>query len=190
MKSASFLLLLVLIPFMYAQENSRGTLSLIFNDEQIRLQINKVTIQKDEGIVLSFEANLDDAETQQRVAIQIGLNNLSSEKDAETLEGTRLDIYTRNNKTNTGKDLSIWLDDKVNDNKVNKSEGIHYSIFNKGERVSWEINAVSLKIDLTEVKYANGELQISGVLEGNFKSTLAPEGQVAEIKECKFNVII
>ena len=124
------------------------------------------------------------------VAIQIGLKILSAEKDAGTLEGTRLDIYTRNNKTKSGRDLSVWFDDNETDNEMSKSEGIHYSIFNKGERVSWEINAVSLKIDVTEIKYVDEELQISGELEGNFKSTLAPEGQVAEIKECKFNIKI
>ena len=190
MKSASLLLLFFLVPFLFGQENSKGSIQLIFNDEEINLPINKASLQKDEGIILRFEAHNDDAEIQQRVAIQIGMKNLSSGKDAETLEGTRLDIYTRNNKTNTGKDLSIWLDDKANDNKVSKSEGIHYSIFNKGERVSWEINAISLKIDITEIKYSNGELHISGELEGYFKSTLAPEGQFAEIKECKFNVKI
>jgi hypothetical protein len=190
MKSASILMLLFLVPLLFGQEDSKGTISLIFHDEEINLPINKVSIQKDEGIVLRFEANNNNAEIQQRVSIQIGLKKLSAEKDAETLEGTRLDIYTRNNKTKTGRDLSVWLDDKETDNELNKSEGIHYSIFNKGERVSWEINAVSLKINITEVKYADAELQISGELEGNFKSTLAPEGQVAEIKECKFNVKI
>lgn len=190
MKSASILFLLFLVPFLFGQENSKGTISLTFNDEKIILQINKASIQKDEGIILRFEANNDDAEIQQRIAIQIGLKKLSAGKDAETLEGTRLDIYSRNNKTYTGRELSIWLDDRETVNKVSKSEGIHYSIFNKGERVSWEINAVSLKINITEVKYIDAELQISGELEGNFKSTLAPEGQVAEIKECRFNIKI
>ena len=190
MKSASILFLLALVPFLFGQENSKGTISLTFNDEQINLPINKVSLQKDEGIVLRFEANNEDAEIQQMVSIQIGLKKLSPGKDAETLEGTRLDIYTRNNKTKTGRDLSIWLDDRETDNEMSKAEGIHYSIFNKGERVSWEINAVSLKIDITEVMYVDEELQISGKLEGNFKSTLAPEGQIAEIKECKFNVKI
>ena len=124
------------------------------------------------------------------VAIEIGLNKLSSKPDAETLEGTRIVIYTRNNKTQSGKDLSIWFNENELDNEKSKSEGAHYGVYNQGERVSWEINSVSMKIDISSINYIDDALHIIGELSGTFKSTLAPKGQGAKIEECKFEIII
>ena len=56
--------------------------------------------------------------------------------------------------------------------------------------MSWEINSVSMKIDITSISYIDEALHIIGELNGTFKSTLAPEGQVAKIDECKFEIII
>ena len=185
-----FLLIFFIAYFSSAQNYNQGTISLVFNDEKISLPISNVTIQKGKGILLRFEAEYNDSIVQQMVAIEIGLKKLSSKPDAETLEGTRIVIYTRDNKTNSGKDLSIWFNDNDFGNEKNKSEGAHYGVYNKGEKVSWEINSVSMKIDITSIKYIDEALHIIGELNATFKSTLAPEGQVAKIDECKFEIII
>jgi len=185
-----FLLICFSAFFLSAQNYGQGTISLVFNDEKISLPINGVTIQKGKGILLRFEAEYNDSIVQQMVAIEIGLKKLSSKPDAETLEGTRIVIYTRDNKTNSGKDLSIWFNDNEFGNEKNKSEGAHYAVFNKGKKVSWEINSVSMKFDITSIDYIDETLHIIGEFSGTFKSTLAPEGKVAKIDECKFEIII
>jgi hypothetical protein len=126
------------------------------------------------------------------VAIQIGLKELSSKDDpaSETLEGTRIDIYTRDKQTDSGKDLSIWFDDNEPVNEFTKSEGAHYGIYNKGEKLSWEINTVSMKMDITSINYKDNALHIKGEISGTFKSTLAKDEQEAKIEQCKFEIII
>ena len=123
------------------------------------------------------------------ITLELGLKELSSESNAGTLEGTKIEIYSRNNTTNTGKELLLWFNDLSGDSE-NKSDAPHYSVYNKGETVSWEINSLSMKIHITDIQYIDKALHITGKLSGTFKSTLAPEGQAAEVKDCKFEIII
>jgi hypothetical protein len=43
------------------------------------------------------------------ITLELGLKELSLESNAEILEDTRIEISTRNNKTNSGKELSFWF---------------------------------------------------------------------------------
>ena len=188
MKKVLFLISF-LVPFLLAQQSNNGNISLVFNGEKINLPINVVSIHKDNSLILSVKAEKEDSILQQMVNLELGFKELSSKSDAETLEGTRIDIRTRNNKNNSGKELSMWFDGLSVDDK-DYFEAAHYGVFNKGERVSWEINSISLKINIKDVEYKDGALHINGELNGTFRSTLAPEGQVAEITDCKFEIII
>ena len=170
----------------FAQQS--GNISLIFNGEQIDMPIKKVFLIKDDGIVVSFNAEKLDSNVQQFVALTIGLKKLSPEPDAETFKGTKINIKTKNNKTALGKELSIWFyDDFVDSN--NQSEISQYAIYNKGERVSWEINSVSLKIEITELQLENGVMHMKGKFNGEFKSNAAPPGQIAKIEDGEFDII-
>jgi hypothetical protein len=171
----------------FAQQN--GNISLIFNGEQIDLPIKQVFLNKDEVIVLSFEAEKQDSTVQQFVSLSIGLKKLSPETGAETFEGTKIIIKTRDNKTDSGNELSMQFDDKEQNNNK-QTEAAHFAIYKKGERVSWEINSVSFKLDITKVEYQKSMLHIIGVFEGTFNSNSAPEGQLAQIEEGKFEVIL
>lgn len=186
------LFICIMASFLSAQQNNMGTVSLIFNGDKIVLPINKTTIQKKKVILLRFEAEYKDSLLKQMVAIQIGLVELSSKDDpaSETLEGTRIDIYTRDNRTDSGKDLSIWFDDNGPVNEYNKSDVAHYGIYNKGEKLSWEINTISMKMDITSIDYKNNALHIKGEISGTFKSTLAKDEQEAKIEQCKFEIIL
>jgi hypothetical protein len=184
------LLVWLIVPLLSAQLNTKGTISLVFNGEKINLPIIHATIQKDKVMLLRFEAGYDDSMTQQTVAVQIGLKKLSSNQDAETLEDTRIIIRTIDKRTDTRKELLIWFDDNETDSEKEKSNGGKYGIYNKVEKVSWEINSVSMKIDISSIDYKDNALHINGEISGTFKSTLAPEGQTAEIKDCKFEIII
>ncbi|HSL90988.1 MAG TPA: hypothetical protein VK870_16930 [Ignavibacteriaceae bacterium] len=188
MKRILFLISFI-APFLFAQQNSNGSISMVFNNEKIDLPISTISIHKNNGTILSFKAEIEDSIIQQMVKLELGFNELSSKLDAETLDGTKIDISTRNNKTNSGKYLSMWFDGPSGDDN-DYFEAAHYGVFNKGEKISWGINSVSLKINITDVQYIDGALHINGELKGTFKSTSAPEGQVAEIKDCKFEVII
>jgi len=188
MKKVLFLISF-LVPFLQAQQSNNGNISLVFNGEKIDLPINAVSIHKNNGIILSIKAEKEDSIIQQMINLELGFKELSSKSDAETLDGTRIEIRTRNNKNNSEKELSMWFDGPTGDDK-DYFEAAHYGVFNKGERVSWEINSLSLKINIKDVEYMDGALHINGQLNGTFRSTLAPEGQVAEITDCKFEIII
>jgi hypothetical protein len=47
-----------------------------------------------------------------------------------------------------------------------------------------------MELNIINVEYKDGALHINGELNGTFRSTFAPEGQIAEIKDCKFEIII
>jgi len=173
----------------FAQHSPNGNISMVFNGEKINLPINTISIQKDKGILLSIEAEKQDSIVQQMVTFKLGLKELSSESNVEILEDTRIEISTRNNKTNSGKELLFWFANQSGRDK-NKSEVAYYGITSEGEKVSWEINSISMKIDVTDVQYKDGELHIDVEFNGIFKSKWAPEGQAAEIKDCKFEIII
>ncbi len=179
----TFLIICFAVQFVFAQNSSKGTISLKFNDEMINLPLSNASIQKEKGIVLNFNAQHIDSSIQLNVSISIGLRELSSEPNAETLEGMKIEIYSRDIKNNSGKDLFIRFDD-------NKPESSQYSIYNSEEKSSWKINTLSMKVDITSVEYTNNKLHIIGVFDGKFKSTSAPEDQVSTIDDGKFEIII
>jgi hypothetical protein len=180
-----FLLVLFLVPFLFPQQSNNGNISLVYNGEKINLPINTITIQKGNEILLSIKAVKNDSVIQQMVVLELGLKELSSEPDAETLRGTKIEISTRDNITGSGKELSFRFGDEKD-----KSDTAYYSVLNKGKKSSWRINSVSMKINITDVKYTGGVLHLTGECTGTFKSTEAPEGQTAEIKDCRFEIVI
>lgn len=188
MKKA-LLLILFITPLLMAQQNDKGKISLVFNGEKMNLPISTISILKDDDILLSIKAEANDSILQQMMVLEFGIKELSSKAEAETLEGTRIEISTRDNKTSSGKELSFWLNSQSG-KEINSSGAAHFGVINKGEKVSWEINSVSLKFNIINIQYIEGALRINGELNGTFKSTSAPKGQDAEIKNCKFEVII
>jgi hypothetical protein len=183
-----FFLVSFIASCMFAQQGTNGTISLVFNGKKISLPISKVSIQKDNSILLNIKAEMQDSMIQQKVKLELGLKELSSETNVEILEDTRVEISIRNNKTNSGKELSFWFANQSGNNK-NKSEVAYYGIISEGEKISWEINSISMKIDISDIQYKDGALHINGEFNGVFKSKWAPEGQEAEIKDGKFEII-
>jgi hypothetical protein len=183
----------LLIPFIascaFAQHSTNGNISMVFNGEKIDLPISTISIHKGNGILLSIEAEKQDSIIQQMVTLELGLKELSSESNVEVLEDTKIEISMRDKKTNSGKELSFWFNSPSGNDK-RKPEVAYYSVYKKGERMSWEINSISMKINIEDIQYKNGALYINGEFDGTFKSTLSSEGQAAEIKDCKFEIII
>jgi len=183
-----FVLFFLTVSFNFAQQSNNGNISFVFNSEKIDLQINNISLNKDDNFVLSFEAEKQDSNVQQFVVLSLGLKKLSSDPEAETLDRTKIIISTRDNNTDSGKELAIWFDDDSLASK-NQSETIHYGIYSKGEKVSWEITSVSLKIDITEVQLKDGVMHIKGEFKGEFKSNAAPTDKTAKIENGEFNII-
>ena len=181
--SVFFLTTLVL-----AQTDKNSSVNLIFNNEAIDLPIVSVSLVKSNGLLLNFKAERNDSEVQQEVTFQVGLKELSSD-NAEVLEGSQIYISNRNTKAGTGNELSIKFNN-VSDKKEGNDEKANYSFYKKGEKVSWEINSISMRIGITSIKYKNGRLFIEGSCNGKFTSTLAPKDQNAEIRNCNFQIII
>ena len=173
---------------IFAQAGNNGNVNLIFNNESIDLPVTSVSLVKSNGLLLNFKAENNNSDVQQEITFQFGLKELSA-NNSEVLEGTQIYISNRNNKSGTGNDLSIIFNNS-SDKKEGNSDKAYYSFYKKGEKVSWEINSVKMKISITTVKYDNGKLYIEGNCAGEFSSTSAPKGQKAEIKDCKFEVII
>ena len=173
----------------FAQQNNNGNISLVFNDEKIDMPINNILLNKDDSIVLSYKAEKHVSNVQQFVTLTLGLKQLSSEPEAESLEGTKIIIRTRDKKTDSGKELSVWFDEDESKHRKNQLETIHYGIYSKGESINWEITSVSLKIDITEVQLKDGVMHIKGEFNGEFKSNAAPTGKIAKIENGEFTII-
>ena len=184
-----FVLFFLIVPYIFAQESTNGIISLVFNKDTIDLPIKSVTLCKENKIVLSFRAEKQDSSIEQFISLKIGLKELSSEPNAETLEGTKITIKTRDKKTDSGKELSVWFDEDESKHCKNQLETIHYGIYSKGESINLEITSVSLKIDITEVQLKDGVMHIKGAFNGEFKPNAAPPGQTAKIENGEFNII-
>lgn len=174
---------------LFAQGNNKGRISLIFNGEKIDLPVTSVTLIKQDHIILNARAEHNVDKVQQMVALEIGFKKLAP-GDSSLFPLIRININLRDNSKQTGNDLAIQYDNSGINGGNGKNEAAHYGVFNRGERVSWDINTMSLRFNLTNVSYTDNELKISGSFSGTFSSTIAPKGQVAEIKDGKFEIII
>ena len=175
--------------FIYAQKSSKGNISFNFNGKEINLPIHSITLMKQDNIVVTARAEHNDQNIQQMVSLELGFKKLApGDKSMSPL--FRIDINLRDNANHTGNDLSIQYDNKGISGGNGKNETAHYGVFNKGERVSWDINSLHMVFNVTNVVYSNKELKISGTFTGTFGSTIAPKGQIADIKDGKFEIII
>ncbi len=184
-----FVIIFVSAIVLFAQENNKGRISFIFNGEKIDLPFTAVTIMKQDHIIVNARAEHNVDKIQQMAALEIGFKKLAP-GDSSLSPLIRVDINLRDNSNQTGNDLSIQYGESGLSSGGQKNEAAYYGEFNRGERVSWNINKLSLKFNVTNVIYAGRELIISGNFSGTFSSTLAPKGQVADIKDGKFEIII
>ncbi len=179
------LVIVFLLAFVtvFPQQN-KGKISLTFNGEVIELPINTLNIRKEDKIRISVRAEMSDSITQKMIALELGFKKLSSDdkKGLEPYE-TRLQISSRNNVEYSGKEFML--------NLSNDGEG-RYGIYKKGERVTWEITKLSMKLSVKRIGLENDELKIVGEFSGTFQSLLdgALRKDIAEIKDGKFEIIL
>ena len=170
---------------LFPQEN-KGRISLTFNDEKIDLAINTITLRKENHILISVRAEQNDSISQKMVAIELGFKKLTSdEKEGLDGEGIRMQIDTRDKSKEEGKSF-IFRYPPLGE------EDASYGVYNKGERMTWSVNSISMKLNIKEVNFSNGLLKIIGEFSGIFKSALdgKTRKEVAEIKDGVFEIII
>ena len=107
-----FLVVILLAFAIFPRQSNKGSISLVYNGEKIDLPISTVSISKENGILLSISAQQNDASFQKIVELEIGLNKLSADPDAETLDGTKIKIVTKNKLTDSGSEFYIRFADK------------------------------------------------------------------------------
>jgi len=185
------LIILVLVTgsLIFAQENSKGRISLVFNGEKIDLPIRNVTVMKQNNILISIRAEYNDSTIQQIVAFEIGFKKLSP-GDSSLDYPITMNINVRNHSNNSGKNLTFSYVHDGAKSGDEKNEQASYGIYSRGERLSWDINSFQLSIYVANVIYTGKELKITGSFSGIFRSTIAPKDQIAEIKDGKFEIII
>ncbi len=174
---------------LFAQDNNKGRISFVFNGEKIDLAFTSILLQCSDKILISARAEHNDSNVQQMVALEIGFKKLAS-GDSALARPIIIDINLRNNVNRTGKYLSIRYDKNGLEGGKEENGAATYGAFNNGEKVSWNINSLHLMIGTTSVTYSGKELKITGSFSGTFGSTIAPKGQIAEIKDGKFEIII
>ncbi len=168
---------------LHAQDKNKGNISLNFNGEKMNLPINSVTIRKENHIIVSAKASYKDSVKYQDVEFTIGLKELSSEDNPELLDGTSFNIAVKNIDESSGKDLSINF-------SSNNKEAAYFRNYKHGEQITWEVNSVSMRIKVSDIVFIAGNLIITGEFSGTFRSTLAKDKEISEIKDGKFKIII
>lgn len=106
-----FVAILLLSSVVLAQENYKGKISLIFNDEKIELPINVVTLRKENKVLISIRAERNSEEVQQLISLQWEFKKLSTDdKDLSVYDAFLLNVI------NNGKDKKEELRFRMNNN--------------------------------------------------------------------------
>ena len=91
----------------------------------------------------------------------------------------------------SGKNLTLRYDKNGLKSGNENNDFASYGVYSRGENLSWNINkTLQLTFDISNIIYTGKELKITGSFSGTFSSKVAPEGQTAEIKDGKFEIIL
>jgi hypothetical protein len=182
------ILILFAASLIFAQDNNKGRISFVFNGEKIVLPINTVTIMKQNNIIINTRAEHNDSTSRQMVAMEIGLEKLSADSSKLTTIKVNIDLKDFSNLSGKNITFSFNMDifGSVNGEKDNAS----YVSYNKGERLSWDINSIQLTVDKMKINYTGKELKITGGFSVVCKPKVVLTGQIAEIKDCTFEIIL
>lgn len=178
MKKSLVFIFVLTLP-LFSQQNEKGRINLIFNDEKIDLPVNLVVIRKENRIFINVRAEQRNDKFLQMVSLELVMRQLHP--DSLEDEGIQFDIMTKNLLESSGKDLSFRI-----------PQFARYSSYNKNQRVTWENISFGLKIGIKNLVYIENRLKITGVFRAEFRSIESkdPMIPIAEIKDGKFEIII
>jgi hypothetical protein len=172
------LFIIIVIPAILFGQYKKGQISFTYNDKTFDLPINKVEIKKDNKISLLLIAEQNDSSGTRMISLE--LKTVSFNTDPTDV---RIKFMELNRITDTGNEIICSYGDTL-DTRFGKS--------NKGERIIWEANSISMKLGIDNVNYKESKFIISG----NFNLTLSSifdnphRKEIANIKEGKFEIIL
>jgi len=183
MKKYLLIVLILLCSMVYAQENYKGKISLVFNKEKIELPFNIITLRKENNIIINARAELNKEDIQQLINIQLSLKDLSmNERSIDVSKSFLFEIRNRTRKQKYANILLLSLDRNTNKSNIQYSE--------KG--YPWQITSFNLSMNLTKIFFVENKLIIKGKfnIEARSEKSKEPLKPVVEIKNGKFEIII
>lgn len=178
-----FLFLVLLSITISGQKTDKGFVKFIFNGELVTMQLTSVHMLKENNIILNMRADYTDSTVNRTFDMQLVLNSLSvnEKKDFDCdIYQSRIQYYTRNIQANSGNEL--MLNFPGNEGRFGK--------FGKGERITWEITSLQMKIEDAAITYDKDKLSIAARFALTLRCTIdgVTKKEIAELKEGSFEI--
>jgi len=181
MKKYLLLVLILFCSITYAQENYKGKISLIFNKEKIELPINMVSLRKENNVIISARAELNNEKVQQLISLEWEVKKLStSDKDLNLYNAFLLNVV--NNHNGKKDEILFRMANNATDGEL---------VVKKGTRL-WNLASFALKFNIQSISFENSSIIIKGnlSLKARDKNSKTPMKPISEIKDCKFEIVI
>lgn len=181
MKKQFAIILMLFCSIVSAQENYKGKISLIFNEEKIELPINVVTLRKENRVLISLRAEKNNEKVQQLVSLEWEFKKLSeNDKDLSMYDAFLLNVL--NNSEDKKDELRFRMNNNAEDSEL---------FVQKGNR-TWNLASMSMKFNIENVSFENSSINIKGNLSFQARDAKSedPLKPVSEIEDCKFEIVI
>lgn len=174
-----------------AQSNSKGKVSLFFDEAILQLPIRSISLDKQDGIRLSVKAEKSDQFVRSQVVnFEFSFKSFLVENNKVDIDitKTRLEIYSKDNTSQVEKKFMIFYDEDKPTNSYRFSRG--GKPYTAGTGPLWEFN-----FEINSVVFDRGQISINGrfsalskmsILENNVWKDV---GKV-EIKDGRFEIIL
>lgn len=165
------------------QSSDKGRISFTFNDEKIDLPINMVSLRKENFVILTARAEKNTEYAQQLISMELSFKQLSTEdKDLNIYESFLIEVKSQKKNPSSREEVLLRMFNNADDGEL--------TVFHNNKFIHG--NAFSLKLNISKVAFENNTLIIDGNFDLKVRSTESddPETPVAEIKDCKFEIII
>ena len=175
MKYNIFAILLLSIIFSSSSyADDKGRISLTFNDAKIDLPVNSVVLRKENFIVLTARAELNNENIKQLISMEMSFNSLSKDS-VDVYDSFLIEVRNQGSAISSREVMIIRFEDNGDDGEVS---------YTKGSK-SWNANAISLRFDVSKIDFLNDHLMIQGTFNVKIRSTESetPLIPVAEIKD-------
>lgn len=181
MKKYLLFVLILFCSITYAQENYKGKISLTFNKEKIELPFNLVSLRKENNVVISARAELNNENIQQLISLEWEVKKLStSDKDLNLYDTFLLNVI--NNKKGKKNELLFRMNNNGKNGKL---------VVQKGTRI-WDLTSFAMKFNIKNISFENSSIVIKGnlSLKARDKNSKTPMKPISEIKDCEFEIVI
>ncbi|MFA7227875.1 MAG: hypothetical protein WC061_02480 [Melioribacteraceae bacterium] len=162
-------------------QNSKGRISLIYNEAKFDLPITQVLIRKENNILISIRAERNDSSGSRAISLEFPLESLSG-RPKITIDDFRLSISSQDLKDPYGKKFTF------NYGPRDAMVEMYYG----NERMNWSSPSFQFKFDEVEITHSDSGLIITGSFSGKYNSAQKdnPMKTVTEIKAGRFEIVL